>query len=91
MAMKEFYGGVVKVSPNIPFNVQANTQYRVTGNTTLLAPTQVDPLFVTNVGSFPDNVAIKRLIQADYSLKPNSPALGTGSGITSVSQLLSQF
>ncbi len=86
-----FYGGVVKVSPTIPFNCQNNTQYKTTGNTTLLSPTQVDPLFVTNVGRFPDNVPIRALIQADYSLQANSPAQGTGSPITSVSQLLSQF
>lgn len=86
-----FYGGVVKVSPNIPFNCQNNTQYKTTGNTTLLSPTMVDPLFVTNVGRFPDTVPIRTLIQADFALQPNSPAQGTGSPITSVSQLLSQF
>lgn len=86
-----FYGGMVKVGTNIPFNVQGNTQYRVTGNTTLLAPTMVDPLFVTNVARFPDNVPIQTLIQADFALQAGSPATGTGSPITSVSQLLSQF
>lgn len=86
-----FYGGAVRVDPSIQYSTLNNTQYKTTGNTTFLSPTQVDPLFVTNVGRYRNRVPIKVLINTDFSLQAGSPAAGTGSTITSVSQLLGMF
>lgn len=86
-----FFGGVVRVPSNIPFHTINNTQFRTTGNTMFLSDAQVDPQFVTNVGAYSNLVTIQKLINTDFSLKPESPAAGTGSDITSVAQLLSMF
>lgn len=101
------YGGVVDVpltvrngipgpygeQPQIPFPlpVESNTQFRTTGNTTLLSPTMVDPKFVMPVGLLPAVTPIPVLMNLDFSLKPNSPAQGTGCTITSIRNLLKSF
>lgn len=97
------YGGVIDIPLTIPneippFNpvpfpiiVSNNTQFRTTGNTIVLSPTMVDPLFRSNVGRLPNQTPIPILMHLDFSLQPTSPATGTGSAITSVRQLLESF
>lgn len=101
-----FYGGLIDVPLEIPYGmpgpggwpmkpfplpVEANTQFRTTGNTTLLSPNMVDPKFVDNVGVLPAQTPISLLMRLDFSLKPKSPALGTGSDVTSIHALLKSF
>lgn len=96
------FGGMVDVPTTIkipyppyevpfPITVEQNTQYRTTGNTTVLAPTMVNPQFVTPVGLLPPQTPIKVLMTVDFSLQPGSPAVGTGTTITSVRKLLQSF
>jgi len=94
------YGGTVEVpltaqplagQPNIPVGYKHNTQFKTHGNTTFLAPREVDPQFKTNVGLYKSNVPITTLLSTDYSLSSSSPAIGAGSSLTSVAQLLSRF
>jgi len=86
-----FYGGAVSVAPGITYNVTGNTQFRTTGNTMFLSPTMVDPMFTTNVANVSNQATIQALSAIDFSLQPGSPSAGTGSDITSVSQLLNTF
>lgn len=85
------YGGTVTVAAGKKSNNYQNTQFATKGNTTYLSSTETDPLFVTDVSSYSNSVAIQTLINTDFSLKPGSPAQGTGSSVTSVSKLLSQM
>lgn len=82
-------GGYTQVP--FPLTVESNTQFRTTGNTTLLSPSMVDPRFVYPVGLLPENTPIQLLMQLDFSLRPNSPATGTGSSVTSIRNLLNSF
>lgn len=74
-----------------PMTAENNTQFRVNGNTTILAPSMVNPQFVTPVGLLPNQTPIPVLMAIDFSLRPGSPATGTGSTVTSVRNLLSTF
>ncbi len=97
------FGGVVEIPNTItlpyppgqtipfPITVENNTQFRVTGNTTILAPSMVNPQFVEPVGLLPNQTPIPILMRLDFTLRPGSPAAGTGSTITSVQNLLSTF
>ncbi len=80
-------------APPIPFpiTVEGNTQFRTTGNTTVLAPTMANPQFVTPVALLPNQTPIPLLMSLDFSLRPDSPAAGAGSAITSVKKLLNSF
>jgi len=98
-----FYGGTVEVPLTIqlpypgslpqpfPITVEANTQFRTTGNTTVLAAEMVDPKFRSPVGFLPNITPVALLMGLDFSLRDASPAAGTGSEVTSVKQLLSTF
>lgn len=97
------YGGMVDIPISIsypyppgstrpfPITVEQNTQYSTTGNTTALAPTMVDPKFVSHVRLLPNHTPVQYLMGLDFSLRPDSPALGTGSEVTSIKQLLRTF
>lgn len=100
------YGGLVDIpltvpspihsyppAPPIPFpiTVERNTQFQTTGNTMVLAPTMVNPQFVSPVGALHNQTPIPILMGLDFSLRPNSTATGTGSTVTSVKNLLSTF
>ncbi len=74
-----------------PLTVENNTQFRTTGNTTLLSPSMVDPKFAHPVGLLPAQTPIPLLMQMDFSLRSDSPAAGTGSTITSIRSLLNSF
>lgn len=74
-----------------PITVEQNTQFRTTGNTTVLAPSMVNPMFQSPVGLLPNITPIPVLMALDFSLRDNSPAVGTGSAVTSIQQLLSTF
>lgn len=83
------YGGVVNVTqmPNIAHRVGGNVQFKTSGNTTFLSPTQTDPRFTTDVSDYDGTVPVSVLQQADFSVRPGSPATGKGSRITSLRQL----
>jgi hypothetical protein len=85
-----FYGGEIIIPASAgSANGGNNTIYNVTGNTTALAPTQVNPPFATNLGAFPDSVPINTLIDTDYKLAtPADRQKYGGAMITSVQDLL---
>ncbi len=85
-----FFGGVVDVTGASVLGV-ANTQFRTSGNTTMLSASQVDPKFQTNPDSIPRGAYFDlQLSLADFKLSSNSPAAGKGSSLTSVQTLLSE-
>lgn len=97
-----FFGGMVEAPVEIvfqpsgytiplPITVSENTQYRTTGNTTLLAENMVNPKFNSRVGRIHRRTPIHFLKKLDFSLRDGSPAQGTGSSVTSVSSLLGMF
>lgn len=97
-----FYGGLVEIPSTIqypgggptiplPILVEENTQYRTTGNTTVLSNQMNNPRFRSRVGKVRSRTPIRILKRLDFSLKESSPATGTGSSLTSVSQLLNSF
>ena len=77
-----FYGGAL--AGNNFQNGSNNTQFRTSGNTLMVRGRTADPQFTTNVGGFPNNVPDSTLNAASFALRSSSPALGTGSAITSV-------
>ncbi len=81
-----FYGANVNLTGSA-FDSQQNTQFKTFGNTMMLSPTQTDPRFVSQVISIPYNAPYQTLKTLDFTLQPNSPALGKGSNLTSVKQL----
>ncbi len=98
------YGGVVDIPltahanfppphDTVPFPiiVNNNTQFCTSGNTTVLSASMVDPMFTSNVGSLPNQTPVFLLMNQDFSLRPGSPATGTGSAVTSIRQLLGSF
>lgn len=85
-----FEGGAVR-SPVGEIAASNDTEYAVTGNTTVLASTQSNPEFISNVAAYPDNVSFSALTQSNFALQKGSPATGEGSSLTSVSALLNQF
>jgi hypothetical protein len=97
------FGGMVEIPATItypyppghnvlfPITVKQNTQFRTTGNTTVLSDAMVNPRFVSRVGALPPDTPIPVLMRLDFSLRPESPATGTGSSVTSIQNLLSTF
>ncbi len=96
------FGGTVEIpttvqtpyppySQQFPITVDGNTQYRTTGNTTILASEMINPRFQSPVGLLPNQTPIPILMTLDFSLRPDSPAAGKGSDVTSIKQLLSTF
>lgn len=97
-----FFGGLVEIPATVqypgggptiplPITVEENTQFRTTGNTTILAAEMSNPKFKTRVGLVSNQTPIHILKQLDFSLRPDSPSLGSGSSITSVKNLLNSF
>ena len=79
-----FWGGVVDVTGSSLLG-KHNTQFKTSGNTMTLSAAQVNPKFraiLSQINHFSDEIS------ADFKLRPDSPAVGTGSAITSVRQLL---
>ncbi len=84
-----FYGGRVNVPANHRLHSTDNVQYKTTGNTTALSPTMIDPQFRSDVGSVPNYASAGALNQLDFSLRPDSPAQGRGSSLSSSKTLFS--
>jgi hypothetical protein len=82
-----FYGGTL--TGNTFQYGSNNTQFRTSGNTMMVRGRTADPQFVTDVSGFPNNVPDATLNAANFALRAGSPAVGTGSAITSVSTLRS--
>lgn len=82
-----FYGG--SLAGNSYQNGSNNTQFRTSGNTFMVRGRTADPQFITDVSAFPNNVSNSILNAANFALQAASPAVGTGSAITSVSTLRS--
>lgn len=84
------FGGFVDVPAAQKVNGGGNVQYSVSGNTVALAPSLVDPQFVTSNIYFPANPTAfipQAYTLFDFSVKPGSPAAGKGSTIGSVSSI----
>jgi len=83
------YGGNVGIPTSDGRMQAANFQYAVTGNTTTLAASQVDPGFNTNVAAIADNASVTALTNTDFSLSYGGPAgkVNSGSYVSSVAKL----
>ncbi len=81
-----FYGGAVYLAPDRRYATET-TQFRVTGNTTALSDTMVDPKFKSDVSNISVSASFDVLNQLDFSLQPNSPAQGRGSNLSSSKSL----
>jgi hypothetical protein len=77
-----FYGAALQLPPGTV--VTGNVQFHTIG---LNVGVTADPQFV-NAPAYDSLPDLPTLIQSDFALKPGSPALGKGSAITSVVQLL---
>ena len=84
------YGGVVRIPQGLSYGPK-NTQFATTGNTSALSAGLVDPLFVSPVGTYQEPVSFAVLKNANFALKPGSPAQGTGAQVTSVQAVLNQL
>ncbi|MBU6450460.1 MAG: hypothetical protein KGS72_01685 [Cyanobacteria bacterium REEB67] len=84
-----FWGGTVRVPAAVPVKVAKNDQYLVKGNTHVLAPGLVDPLFQdeTIISAFTGANPLGTIATTNYSLAANSPATGNGAVVVSVLQL----
>ncbi len=85
-----FYGGRVNVPANHLIHSTDNVQFNITGNTTVLSPTMIDPRFQSDVGTVPNYASAGALNQLNFSLRPDSPAQGRGSSLSSSKSLFSQ-
>lgn len=77
------FRGRVEVPAGVAYGPK-NTQIGTTGNTSALSSAMVNPMFVSPVGTYPDNVSFSVLRGANFALRPGSPATGTGAMVTSV-------
>lgn len=87
VASSIFYGGTVNVPSGTSYGPK-NTQFATTGNVTAISASMQDPLFVSAVGGYPNNVSFATLKNSDFALQSASPAKGTGAYVTSVRVLL---
>ncbi|MBS2009174.1 MAG: hypothetical protein JST01_19125 [Cyanobacteria bacterium SZAS TMP-1] len=89
------YGGNVNVPATQNISAGGNVQFAVTGNTTTLAPTLVDPQFVDNATlsapSTPVAFIPRTLTSLDFTPAAGSPALGKGSPFGKVSNLVAPY
>ncbi|MBX9669259.1 MAG: hypothetical protein K2X93_16660 [Candidatus Obscuribacterales bacterium] len=85
-----FYGGRVNVPANHFMHSTDNVQFNITGNTTTLSPTMIDPRFQSDVITVPNYASAGALNQLNFSLRPDSPAQGRGSSLSSSKSLFNQ-
>lgn len=81
------YGGVVDGKGTKQTIAINNFQYKTSGDTLAISPSQVNPKFAANVDaiSATDYATIRA---TDFSLQPGSPAAGMGTSVTSVRKVL---
>ena len=88
------FGGFVDVPAAQLVNGGGNVQYSVAGNTVALAPTLVDPQFVTShlyAPTPPSSFIPQAYTVFDFTVQPASPALGKGSPIGKVSDICGPY
>lgn len=89
------YGGVVHVPATQVINAGNNFQYHVTGNTTAVAAAMVNPLYTAETQLWAPVTAqtISPVVWTtnSYALDPASPAIGKGSSITSVTDIVPAY
>ncbi len=88
------FGGFVDVPAAQKVNGGGNVQYSVAGNTVALAPTLVDPQFVTShlyAPTPPSSFIPQAYTMFDFTVQPASPALGKGSPIGKVSDICGPY
>jgi hypothetical protein len=89
------FGGTISVPPAQVINAGGNVQFAVSGNTVALAPSLVDPHFVDEAvlgASAPAATFIPRtLTSLNFAPKPGSPAVGKGSDISRVSDIVAPY
>lgn len=74
-----FYGGAVGFNSSTKLTARNNFQYNVTGNTTALASSLVDPQFKYDVATIPNEVSFEELSGINFSVSQDSPAKRAGS------------
>lgn len=82
------YGGAIQLPVGKVGNY--NTQFAITGNTTALATSLVNPKFLQDMSVIPNNATIDQLISLDFALAPTSSSTGRGTRLTSVQKLLNE-
>jgi len=89
------YGGYVNVPPTQVISGGGNVQFAVTGNTTALAPSLVDPQFVDNATLaapvLPTQFIPRTLTSLDFTPAAGSPATGKGSPFARVSDIVAPY
>ncbi|MBX9693289.1 MAG: hypothetical protein K2Z81_12950 [Cyanobacteria bacterium] len=80
-----FYGGNVEVVGSGGTYIN-NVQFKTSGNTLLLSPSQTDPLFQTNPNTLSNDVY--KLLYANFRLRSDSPAAGKGCDFSKLPPLL---
>lgn len=89
------YGGQVRVPATQVVDGGGNFQYRVTGNTMALAPTIVNPLYVDDATLSqlvtPSTISPRVFTTQSYQLSPSSPAVGKGSPIIRVTDIVPAY
>lgn len=88
------FGGFVDVPAGQKVNGGGNVQYSVSGNTVALAPSMVDPKFVTShiYGQTTPAVFIPQAYTLfDFTVQPGSPAVGKGSPIGKVADIAGPY
>ncbi len=84
------FGGFVDVPAAQKVNGGGNVQYSVSGNTVALAPSLVDPKFVTShiyAQTTPAVFIPQAYTLFDFTVQPGSPATGKGSSIGKVADI----
>lgn len=89
------YGGVVHVPATQLINAGNNFQYHVTGNTTAVAAGLVNPMFNAEAQLWapvtPTTISPKVWTTNSYALNAASPAIGKGSSITLVTDIVPAY
>ncbi len=89
------YGGAVNVPATQKLAGTGNVQFAVSGNTTTLAPTLVDPQFVDNAtlsaAIAPTSFIPRTVTSLDFAPAAGSPATGKGSPIVRVSDICAAY
>jgi len=89
------YGGYVNVPATQVINGGGNVQFAVTGNTTALAPSLVDPQFTDEAALaapvLPPSFIPRTLTSLDFTPLATSPAAGKGSPFGKVSDIVAPY
>lgn len=89
------YGGVVNVPATQVINSGGNFQFHVTGNTTAVAAALVDPQYIAETELWKpvtsSTIVPRNWTTQSYAMNAGSPALGKGSDITLVTDIVPAY